>query len=106
MAENLAVDLGKRASDSSAIAMQWGVQRGKGEGKEENEGSADDRRATKHKIILEYLCHFWNVWFKCTDIRNSFKISSRQKSSTFAHIYLKEIIVNYQAIWFLLSANH
>lgn len=55
MAVHLAVDLGKRASDSSAIAMKWGVQRGRGEGKEENEGSCDDRRARKHKIIFEYL---------------------------------------------------
>lgn len=55
LVESLAVDLGKRSSDSSAIAMQRGVQRQKGEGKEEEEkeGSHDDKTsARKLKTIL------------------------------------------------------
>lgn len=55
LVESLAVDLGKRSSDSSAIAMQRGVQRQKGEGNEdeEREGSHDDKTsAQKHKTIL------------------------------------------------------
>ena len=50
LVESLAVDLGKRSSDSSAIAMQWGVQRQRGE--EEKERSCDDRQVHKHKIIV------------------------------------------------------
>lgn len=92
MAENLAVDLGKRASDSSAIAMQWGVQRGRGEWKEENEGSRDDRRARKQKIILEYLCYLRYVWFNFPDIGTALKLLlflfRADQSSTFIHLFI------------------
>lgn len=49
LVESLVVDLGKRSSDSSAIAMQWGVQRQRGQ--EEKERNHDDRQV--HESIKQ-----------------------------------------------------
>lgn len=43
LVESLAVDLGKRSSDSSAIAMQWSVQK-----QEERE---EDKKVGSHGLI-------------------------------------------------------